>query len=91
MKKLTLLLLLISHIAMAQQPAHKKAIIVLTYDDGINSQLNIAIPQLDSAYLTATFFLMGNMTEATLPRWREVGKKGYELANHTLYHPLPAH
>jgi peptidoglycan/xylan/chitin deacetylase (PgdA/CDA1 family) len=87
MKKLTLLLLLISHIAIAQQPAHKKAIIVLTYDDGINSQLNIAIPQLDSAHLTATFFLMGNMTETTLPRWREVGKKGYELANHTLYHP----
>ncbi|MDB5146560.1 MAG: polysaccharide deacetylase [Mucilaginibacter sp.] len=87
MKKLTLLLLLISHIAIAQQPAHKKAIIVLTYDDGINSQLNIAIPQLDSAHLTATFFLMGNMTETTLPRWRAVGKKGYELANHTLYHP----
>jgi sialate O-acetylesterase len=89
MKKLALILLSLSlvFIANAQQTKRKKAIIVLTHDDGINSQLNIAIPQLDSAHLTATFFLMGNMTEATLPRWREVGKKGYELANHTMYHP----
>eukprot|EP01037_Dinobryon_pediforme_P016268 gene16268-16447_t len=49
--------------------------------------LNIAIPQLDSAHLTATFFLIGDLTSQTTPRWRAVAKKGYELANHTLYHP----
>ncbi|MGF7075252.1 polysaccharide deacetylase family protein [Mucilaginibacter sp. 3215] len=89
MKKLALFLLLLNFlfVANAQQSKRKKAIIVLTYDDGINSQLNIAIPQLDSAHLTATFFLTGNMTEASLPRWRQAGEKGYELANHTLYHP----
>jgi len=82
-----LLLIIISITANAQQTKHKKAIIVLTYDDGLASQLNVAIPQLDSANLTATFFLTGNMTETSLPRWRQAGKKGYELANHTLYHP----
>lgn len=89
MKKLFLFLILPAFvcIANAQQTKHKKAIIVLTYDDGLTSQLNVAIPQLDSANLTATFFLTGNMTEASLPRWRQAGKKGYELANHTLYHP----
>ncbi|AYL94158.1 polysaccharide deacetylase family protein [Mucilaginibacter celer] len=71
----------------AQPSKHKKAIIVLTYDDGINSQLNIAIPQLDSAHLTGTFFLTGGMSETSIARWRETAKKGYELANHTLYHP----
>ncbi|MGN8067803.1 polysaccharide deacetylase family protein [Mucilaginibacter sp. 22184] len=81
------LLIIISIIANAQQTKHKKAIIVLTYDDGLTSQLNVAIPQLDSANLTATFFLTGNMTETSLARWRQAGKKGYELANHTLYHP----
>jgi sialate O-acetylesterase len=81
------LLIIISITASAQQTKHKKAIIVLTYDDGLASQLNVAIPQLDLANLTATFFLTGNMTEASLPRWRLAGKKGYELANHTLYHP----
>ena len=92
MKKLTLIFLLLSFTAYAQQqitwPNHKKAVIVLTYDDAINSQLNIAIPQLDSAGLTGTFFLIGNnLNSAAIKRWREVGAKGYELANHTLYHP----
>jgi peptidoglycan/xylan/chitin deacetylase (PgdA/CDA1 family) len=88
MKRLILFLfVIISFNSYAQQPKHKKAIIVLTYDDGINSQLNIAIPQLDSAHLTGTFFLTGNLPESSLPRWRDAVKKGYELANHTLYHP----
>jgi len=85
MKKLVLLFLLAGFSAVAQQ--NKKAIIVLTYDDALNSQLNIAIPQLDSAKLTGTFFLTGNISQETLPRWRAAFKKGNELANHTLYHP----
>jgi peptidoglycan/xylan/chitin deacetylase (PgdA/CDA1 family) len=68
-------------------PNHKKAVIVLTYDDAINSQLNIAIPQLDSAHLTGTFFLTAAVNSQTIPKWRVVSAKGYELANHTLYHP----
>lgn len=85
MKKLILLFLLASFGAYAQQ--NKKAIIVLTYDDALNSQLNVAIPQLDSAHLNGTFFLTGNISQETLPRWRAAYKKGNELANHTLYHP----
>ncbi|MFI5138310.1 MAG: polysaccharide deacetylase family protein [Sphingobacteriales bacterium] len=91
MKKLSLLFLLVSCLAHARQkiiwPHHKKAVIVLTYDDALNSQLNVAVPQLDSAHLTATFFLTGDINSATIPKWRAVGKKGYELANHTVYHP----
>ena len=91
MKKLLLFFLLLNLGANAQStivwPHHKKAVIILTYDDGLTSQLNIAIPQLDSAHLTATFFLIGDLTSQTTPRWRAVAKKGYELANHTLYHP----
>jgi hypothetical protein len=76
--------------AQAQQitwPNHKKAVIILTYDDAINSQLYIAIPQLDAAHLTGTFFLTANINAETIPRWRAVSAKGYELANHTMYHP----
>jgi peptidoglycan/xylan/chitin deacetylase (PgdA/CDA1 family) len=91
MKRLTLVFLLLNCIAQAQPqiawPHHKKAVIILTYDDGLNSQLNVAIPALDSAHFKATFFLTGNMTYQTIPKWRTVGKKGYELANHTIYHP----
>jgi len=91
MKKLALLFLLAAFTAQAQQkivwPKHKKAVIVLTYDDAIKSQLKVAVPQLDSAGFKATFFLTGNMDAETIPRWREVAKKGHELANHTLFHP----
>jgi len=91
MKRLILVFLLLNFIAQAQPqitwPHHKKAVIILTYDDGLNSQLNVAIPKLDSAHFKATFFLTGDLNRETIPRWRAVSKKGYELANHTIYHP----
>jgi peptidoglycan/xylan/chitin deacetylase (PgdA/CDA1 family) len=85
MKKITLLLLLLNFTAFAQ--SSKKAIIVLTYDDALPSQLDVALPQLDSLGLKGTFFLTGYITQATIPRWRQAALKGHELANHSLYHP----
>jgi peptidoglycan/xylan/chitin deacetylase (PgdA/CDA1 family) len=91
MKKLILFFLLLSFAAQAQEkitwPGDKKAVIVLTYDDALQSQLNVAVPQLDAAHLTGTFFLTGDIDSQTIPKWRALSKKGYELANHTLYHP----
>jgi peptidoglycan/xylan/chitin deacetylase (PgdA/CDA1 family) len=92
MKKLTLLLLLLSYFAAKAQdkiawPNHKKAVIVLTYDDALHSQLNVAIAQLDSARLKGTFFLTGDLNSETIPQWRKASKKGHELANHTVFHP----
>lgn len=91
MKKVALLLLLAGVAAHAQQkivwPKHKKAVIVLTYDDALQSQLNIAVPQLDSAGFKATFFLTGDINAQTIPQWRKLAKEGFELANHTLFHP----
>lgn len=91
MKKFILSLVLLTGAASAQQkivwPKHKKAVIVLTYDDAISSQLNTAVPQLDSAGFKATFFLTGEINAQTIPQWRALAQKGFELANHTLYHP----
>jgi peptidoglycan/xylan/chitin deacetylase (PgdA/CDA1 family) len=92
MKKLTIFLLLLNFTVQAQQkinwPNHKKAVIVLTYDDAISSQLEIAIPQLDSVGFKGTFFLIGNnLNSQNIPAWRAASVKGHELANHTLYHP----
>lgn len=67
-------------------PDHKKAVIVLTYDDALDSQLKNAIPELNKLKLKGTFFLTGLGRDAT-PQWRAVSRKGHELANHTLYHP----
>jgi peptidoglycan/xylan/chitin deacetylase (PgdA/CDA1 family) len=44
--------------ATAQTNHHsKRAIICLTYDDGLQSHINTVLPQLDSLGLKATFFL----------------------------------
>lgn len=76
-----------------------KAIICLTYDDGLETQLSTVIPQLDSAGFKATFFLnsiqgssqssvIGQTPEAVLG-WTNAASNGHELANHTLFHPCP--
>ncbi|MBD2720732.1 polysaccharide deacetylase family protein [Hymenobacter armeniacus] len=77
----------------------RKAIICLTYDDGLDTQLTTALPQLDSAGLKATFFLNAiagsSPTEvigeppAAVVGWRAAAAHGHELANHTLFHPCP--
>jgi len=91
MKRLILLFLLFNFAAHAQQkmvwPHRKKAVIVLTYDDALASQLAVAVPQLDSANLKATFFLIGDFTYQTIRQWRTLSKRGFELANHTFFHP----
>jgi peptidoglycan/xylan/chitin deacetylase (PgdA/CDA1 family) len=91
MKQLILLLLLFGFAAQAQEkmkwPGNKKAVIVLTYDDALATQLDVAVPQLEAAHLTATFFLTADINSLTIPRWRALSKKGFELANHTVYHP----
>ncbi|HAL83262.1 MAG TPA: hypothetical protein DCO83_14375 [Mucilaginibacter sp.] len=80
MKKLSLLFLLMSYTVHARQkitwPYHKKAVIVLTYDDGLSSQLKVAIPQLDSAHLTATFFLIGKELIAFVKKVQNSGGLG---------------
>jgi peptidoglycan/xylan/chitin deacetylase (PgdA/CDA1 family) len=69
-------------------PKNKKAAVVLTYDDGLPSQIQYVIPQLEKANLKATFYLMGKMLKDTdIPVWREVSRKGHELGNHSVYHP----
>lgn len=70
-----------------QWPEGKKTAIVLTYDDGISSQLTNAIPQLDKAGFKGTFFIDGSMPESEILQWRKAAQEGHELANHTLYHP----
>jgi len=70
-------------------PSGARAAIVLTYDDAAPSQLDYAIPALDSAGLKGTFFL-SNVRQADVGRWKAAAASGHELANHTLNHPCLA-
>jgi peptidoglycan/xylan/chitin deacetylase (PgdA/CDA1 family) len=88
---LAVLLTLLSAAAQAQiaWPRGKTAAIVLTYDDALHSQLEVAVPQLARARLKATFFLDGDITPDDMLRWRAVARAGHELGNHSIYHPCP--
>ena len=70
----------------------KKCAVVLTYDDAIDQHLDNAVPVLDSLHLKATFYLTAFSTsiQKRLGEWKKLGTKGYELGNHTLYHPCDA-
>lgn len=70
----------------------KKAAVVLTYDDAIDQHLDNAVPVLDSLHLKATFYITAFSTsmQKRLSEWKKLGAKGYELGNHTLYHPCDA-
>ncbi|HSC89067.1 MAG TPA: polysaccharide deacetylase family protein [Polyangiaceae bacterium] len=67
-------------------PAHG-ALVSLTYDDGLPSQLAHAVPELDQRGLRATFFL--NDVSATARQWSALLGQGHELGAHTLLHPCP--
>jgi peptidoglycan-N-acetylglucosamine deacetylase len=75
--------------AQIEWPKGKVAAVVLTYDDALRSQLDIAIPQLAAARLKGTFFLDGDITPADMLRWRKVSSAGHELGNHSVFHPCP--
>jgi peptidoglycan/xylan/chitin deacetylase (PgdA/CDA1 family) len=91
MKKLAILLgCLIGwsvHGQSIQWPHHKKATVVLTYDDALISQLDSAVPQLKRSGFKATFFLTSDIDYVTIPRWQKLAREGFELGNHTLFHP----
>src|SRR5882762_8986295 len=70
-------------------PNGARAAIVLTYDDAAPSQLDHAIPALDSVGLKGTFFL-SNVRQVDVGRWKAAAASGHELANHTLNHPCLA-
>jgi len=91
MKRILIIgLLAITITAQAQKiewPEHKKAVIVPTYDDALLSQLDNAVPQLQEAGFKATFFLTADLNYNTIPRWRALSQQGFELGNHTIFHP----
>ncbi|HTL08007.1 MAG TPA: polysaccharide deacetylase family protein [Chitinophagaceae bacterium] len=68
---------------------HKKAAVVLTYDDAIDQHLDNAVPLLDSLQLKASFYITGYSSSVRnrMEAWRSLAARGHELGNHTLYHP----
>lgn len=82
---------------MSVWPADYRGAVSLTFDDGMYSQLNVAVPVLAAAGLRATFYLnptgreesagIGDSWMENLARWQPVQAAGHEMGNHSLMHP----
>jgi len=69
-------------------PDNASCAVSLTYDDGLVSQLDNALPVLREYKIKGTFFLSGAaLTDAALgARWQQAVKDGHELGCHTIHH-----
>jgi peptidoglycan/xylan/chitin deacetylase (PgdA/CDA1 family) len=68
-------------------PGDALAAVSLTYDDGLDSQLDYAVPALDARGFKATFFLTEENMAARLRDWQAVAADGHEIGDHTVDHP----
>jgi peptidoglycan/xylan/chitin deacetylase (PgdA/CDA1 family) len=69
-------------------PNKIKAAVSLSYDDALDSQLDIVIPALNKYRLKSSFYLkLANPSVSKrMPEWRKAAQQGHELGNHTLFH-----
>lgn len=85
------LIIFAAHSVIAQSvwKNQKKCAVCLTYDDGLDVDLDNVIPVLDSLGFKATFYVPCNSASLNnrLDEWRATAKNGHELGNHTLFHP----
>ena len=69
-------------------PEDCQGAVSLTFDDGMDSQREVAVPLLNEHGLRATFYVNPRDGYAeTLAPWREIAGAGHELGNHTMRHP----
>jgi peptidoglycan-N-acetylglucosamine deacetylase len=82
---------------MSFWPEHKQGAISLSFDDGMRSQFEIALPALNERSLQATFYLNprgcdedADRTQSWqdyLKKWTPAFQAGHEIGNHSLSHP----
>ena len=73
--------------SVREWPGGARAAVSLTYDDGLNSQLDNALPELKRLGMKATFFLTQDNAHWRLADWEALAHDGNEVANHTMTHP----
>ena len=68
--------------------SNRQGAISLSFDDGSQSQLDIAVPILEEYGLRGTFYInpRGDDWRERLAPWRQVALAGHEVGNHTINH-----
>jgi peptidoglycan/xylan/chitin deacetylase (PgdA/CDA1 family) len=85
--------LLLSPLALSARAAPRpwplgaRAAVSLSYDDGLDSQLEQVVPALEARGLKGTFFLVQENVDERIDDWIKVGGLGHEIGNHTVSHP----
>ena len=76
-------------VTLTRWPQDRAAAISLTFDDGINTDLDFVAPILAKHHLPGTFFVATAMGpwEKRKEEWKQLAQAGNELANHTVHHP----
>jgi peptidoglycan/xylan/chitin deacetylase (PgdA/CDA1 family) len=76
-------------VSVTRWPQDRAAAISLTFDDGINTDLDHAAPILKKHHLNGTFFVTTAMGpwEKRKQEWIALARDGNEIANHTVHHP----
>lgn len=69
-------------------PDEYQAAVSITFDDGNDTQLNVAVPELEQRGFRGTFYLScgGDDWRARLEPWVPVHERGHEIGNHTVGH-----
>lgn len=75
--------------SISRWPQDRASAISLTFDDGINTDLDYAGPILKKHHLNGTFFVTTAMGPwgKRKAEWKQLAMDGNELANHTVHHP----
>jgi peptidoglycan/xylan/chitin deacetylase (PgdA/CDA1 family) len=90
------LVLLSAHTAVVAEnpgpfpwPNGAKAAVVLSYDDGVDVDLDHVAPDLEAVGFRGTFFVPGHSESLAkrMPEWRALAARGHELGNHAIFHP----
>jgi peptidoglycan/xylan/chitin deacetylase (PgdA/CDA1 family) len=76
-------------VTVARWPQDRTAAISLTFDDAMDTQLDIAGPILNKHRLNGTFFVSVGLGvwEKRKEEWKQLAKDGNELGDHTVHHP----
>jgi peptidoglycan/xylan/chitin deacetylase (PgdA/CDA1 family) len=75
---------------MPSWPGNAQLAVSLSYDDGYDSQLDLAIPDLEGSSFRGTFYLTINDELPVLNRtaeWQQAFLNGHEIGSHTYNHP----
>jgi peptidoglycan-N-acetylglucosamine deacetylase len=74
----------------APWPQNRTAAVSLTFDDAMQTHLDIAGPILKKYGLNGTFFAITGPSSTWLKRpddWKRLAKEGNEIGSHTVHHP----